>query len=200
MAYTRTPWDPTTPAGSAQVSAGDNEIRAIKQDILERLESFFEDIDADPLVPKASAIDALTVVTGKKLIIGPHSGNFTADNDEWARSDTYVWADLSGPAFRREIPLPVGCTITNIKVYVERVLGTSIECKIKSVTLGVTPVSADEWAVTETDAGIQEVDSGVLSLEILDTKHYFLQVNGNDTYRFYSAIVTYDSPGLSAVR
>lgn len=44
--------DPTTPAFDGDAGQGDDQIRNLKRDILERLNSFFEDANAEPLVPK----------------------------------------------------------------------------------------------------------------------------------------------------
>jgi hypothetical protein len=56
MPYTNAVIDPTKPADTDLASMGDDEIRQLKLDLKERLESFFEDVDADPLVAKDGAI------------------------------------------------------------------------------------------------------------------------------------------------
>lgn len=198
MAYTRN-WDNAAPAGSSQVSGGDNSIRAMKEDLEERLESFFEDIDADPLTAKAGAIDTLTAVEGKILMIHPAEGKLPTDEGGWTLTDDEI--EIGANALRIPITsLPVGCIITNIKMYVNRGLGTQVEVKLKSATVGVIPAAEDHWDETVTDAGNQEVDSGVLAVELADTKAYFLQVNGDSINQFFGARIVYNSPGLSAVR
>jgi hypothetical protein len=49
MAYTQD-IDPATPAGGANAHTADDQIRALKRDIIERLESIFRDANEDPLV------------------------------------------------------------------------------------------------------------------------------------------------------
>lgn len=51
MPYSQ-PIDPTTPAFDGDAGQGDDELRNLKTAIRERFNSFFEDVDADPLVPK----------------------------------------------------------------------------------------------------------------------------------------------------
>src|SRR3990167_10855283 len=51
MAYTQN-IDEATPAGSAAANTADDELRAVKRDFKERLESVFEDVDNDPLQMK----------------------------------------------------------------------------------------------------------------------------------------------------
>lgn len=55
MAYAD-PLDQTTPDDAAIAGQGDDRIREFKRAIRQRLGSFFQDIDADPLVPKVGSI------------------------------------------------------------------------------------------------------------------------------------------------
>lgn len=52
--------DPTTPLGTDPVSQGDNQLRALKLALVERLSTIVDDIDADPLLlfAKAAAAEA----------------------------------------------------------------------------------------------------------------------------------------------
>jgi hypothetical protein len=56
MPYTNDVINPNKPADTDLASLGDDEIRQLKLDLKERLESFFESIDGDPLVAKDGAI------------------------------------------------------------------------------------------------------------------------------------------------
>lgn len=53
MAYTQT-IDEATPAGTDNASTADDQLRALKRDIKERLNSVFVDYNADPLVLKST--------------------------------------------------------------------------------------------------------------------------------------------------
>lgn len=55
MAYTAA-MDETTPAGTDAAATADDQLRALKRDIKERLHSFFVDWNTDPLVAKDGAI------------------------------------------------------------------------------------------------------------------------------------------------
>jgi hypothetical protein len=54
MAYTQA-MDEATPPGGANANTADDEFRSLKRDIKERLNSFFQDYNADPLTGKAGA-------------------------------------------------------------------------------------------------------------------------------------------------
>ncbi len=55
MAYID-PIDPATPAGADSAGQGDDRIRELKRALIERLNTFFNDIDIDPLTVKLDAI------------------------------------------------------------------------------------------------------------------------------------------------
>jgi hypothetical protein len=57
MAYAD-PIDPATPGDGNFAGQGDDRIRELKRALIERLSTFFVDINADPLVPKAGAVPA----------------------------------------------------------------------------------------------------------------------------------------------
>lgn len=57
------PLDPATPDGSASAGEGDDRIRELKRAIIERVESFFVDIEGDPWVPKLDAINLAAVIS-----------------------------------------------------------------------------------------------------------------------------------------
>lgn len=63
------PLDPNTPADSDLASSGDDAMRQKTRAIIERLESFFVDIDANPLVPINPIV---TILTGTlEIDMGP---------------------------------------------------------------------------------------------------------------------------------
>lgn len=62
MAYSN-PLDPSTPSGSDPLAQGDDRLREAKGAIRERLATLVEDVDVDPLVPKAEVFGRPEVVT-----------------------------------------------------------------------------------------------------------------------------------------
>lgn len=67
--------DPAVPAGTEVAGNGDDRIRELKRAIIERVESFFASIDADPWTVKPDAINLATAISdatipGAKLIDG----------------------------------------------------------------------------------------------------------------------------------
>lgn len=71
MPYTNT-WNAASPTGAEASNTIDNIIRTTKLDIFERLDSFFEDVDTDPLQIKsgASTFGSFTVATDLALTNG----------------------------------------------------------------------------------------------------------------------------------
>lgn len=61
MAY-GDPLDSTTPADSDFAGQGDDKIRELKRAIIQRLGSFFTNVDADPLVPKNASVPGAALV------------------------------------------------------------------------------------------------------------------------------------------
>lgn len=74
MAYAD-PLDQTVPVENDFVSQGDDYIREVKRALRQRINSFFQDVDADPLVPKdgiiTTAMIADEAITGAK--VAPHT-------------------------------------------------------------------------------------------------------------------------------
>lgn len=91
MAYTNPAIDLTSPADTDLASHGDDEIRAIKRDLKERLETFFEDIDADPLVMKTS-VNGTTLKSGL-IAARPNPPDSTF---YWATDENILYIDEGG--------------------------------------------------------------------------------------------------------
>jgi hypothetical protein len=69
--------DPAVPDNTDQVSDGAAVIREFKRAVIERLESFFTDLDVDPLTGKAgAAFDGALTIAG--ALIGATTGAFSA--------------------------------------------------------------------------------------------------------------------------
>lgn len=62
MAYSN-PLDPSTPSGSDPLAQGDDRIREAKGAIRERLATLVEDVDVDPLEPKAEVFGRPEIAT-----------------------------------------------------------------------------------------------------------------------------------------
>lgn len=62
-AYTNTPWNDSNPPNSQAANTAATELRKLRLDLDERIESFFQDIDANPLVPKVGSIPNASLVT-----------------------------------------------------------------------------------------------------------------------------------------
>lgn len=119
MAYTRN-WDSTAPAGSGQVSAGDDSIRAMKEDLQERLESIFTDIDVDPLTLLPAVMAGAGAQVGRVLLFGPHGFEAVNDNDDTRHNTESFEFNASGLTGVGSIRLPHGATIQKIEAVMDK--------------------------------------------------------------------------------
>src|SRR4051812_33273956 len=73
MAYAD-PLNPATPADTDISGQGDDRMRETKRALIQRLGSFFQNVDADPMVPRANSIPVATFADntfpGAKLLDG----------------------------------------------------------------------------------------------------------------------------------
>jgi hypothetical protein len=108
MPYVNPVIDPSKPTDTDLASQGDDEIRGLKLDLKQRLETFFTSIDADPLTVKEGAINIPG--TGATISRGtiaerpnpPESDFYWAtDEDKLYVNESNTWvvvsADVEGP-------------------------------------------------------------------------------------------------------
>lgn len=199
MAYTRN-WDIASPAGSAQISGGDDAIRAMKEDIEERIESIFEDIDADPLEFKPSVIGAIGSKTGKTMIIPSTAFVAEEDEDDYTYFDQYMQSDNSGSrVLKAPLILPPGVIITEIEYLWNRdgaLAGQRGELYGMDFDTGVA-LNAAISTTEETNAGIQLTSSGAMSHEVDPDRVYFIRLEPTSIISggrliIYGVRVTYD--------
>ena len=199
MAYSRS-WDITSPAGSGQVSGGDDAIRAMKEDIEERLESIFEDIDDDPLEFKPSVIGSIGAKTGKTLIIPAEAFTPTEDDDDVTWFDQYVQSDNSGDReMKAPVILPPGVTITKIEFLWNKQTLAGLRGELLSVDFD-TGVALNTVAgpFDETGAGVVLTDSGAMSYVIDPDLIYKIRIKPTslvtaDRVVIYGVRITYDA-------
>lgn len=198
MAYTRN-WDNTSPAGSAQISGGDNAIRAMKEDIDERLSSVFEDIDADPLVLKSTVVGSIGAGT-KKMVI---SGGFfqpSADEDDTSYQGRSMVSDNSGDRqLFAPVLLPVGAMITEVEVLWDKRTLSGVQCTLRVVDFDTALGEADVVQIINTTAGVQLTPTGGMApYEVLADTYLYIVTEPTtaglldaDRYTLYGVRITY---------
>lgn len=191
MAYTRN-LDDTIPLGSAQVSAGDDALRALAKDLKERLTSTFTDPNADPMVIKATSVPA----AGGGILIIPGTGlqpHFDEDDIEYHED---FWRSDNNPNFYATVGfwLPTGFKITLLEVLGDKTVHASFDTKLWSVNFG-TGIATNVVVVNRAVAGIGISASGALAEDTGSNKFFNIQVNsaggGAVGFRVYGFRITY---------
>ena len=190
MAYSRA-WSNITPTGSALANTIDDEVRNLRQDIQERMDTL--------LGAGKWATDPVADLTGKVLYIPGWAGMKGADTGVGfvAASDGLSLTNLGNCIWYIPIVLPQGCTITGIQVPYSLGAGQTLDVILTSVggaNLGSASVSG--------------ISSGNLSLGVLSqsTNTAFLGVSikltatgtFGATPRASGVILTYTKPTLIA--
>lgn len=104
MAYTQA-IDETTPAGTEDAKTADDQLRSLKRDIKERLNSFFADYNTDPLKPKAGALFGSHIIVPTDFQILGDSGIVVLFRHNSAENMIHVGWD-------HNIPLRVAALLT----------------------------------------------------------------------------------------
>ena len=138
MAYTDT-WDAAfnaAPAGGAQVSGGDDQIRQDKLAVYQRLLTLVNDINADPLTLKTAAMGTIGAITGRKLGFGPHLFESRNDEDDTDHQDAYIGMNTSGLTIVGSLKLPHNATIKKIEASMDR--GAAATCSLELYKINLT--------------------------------------------------------------
>lgn len=190
MAYART-WDSTTPQGTAQISLGDDAIRALKEDLQARLLTLVTDLDLDPLVLKPTVVGSIGSKT-KQLVIPPEAFVPTEDDDDITYFDTYVQSDNSGDReMKAPVILPPGVIITEIEFVWNRQSMTGIVGELFGVGFdtGVS-LGAAIASISTTAAGPQLTSTGTISHEVSADRVYKIRIKPSEVLTL-SRIVIY---------
>jgi hypothetical protein len=198
MPYTNATFDPAVPAGSSQLSAGDDSVRTLKLDIKERLETLVVDFDDDPLEILPGVIAGLTPPhVGRKKII-PFSSFIYGRSDEVNIYNSNVaQSDDTGRSFFASVDLPHGSIIKEVEVIWNRAVNVSLQLEVFSVTFDAAVTRSSIVIVTETGAGIQLSSSGPLSYAITEDETIAIEVtppSAGEIFLIYAVRITYDTP------
>lgn len=189
MAYTRN-LDDTIPLGSAQVSGGDDALRALAKDLKERLTSTFVDPNADPMVLKTASLPAsgggVLIIPGTQL--QPHM-----DDDDIEYHEDYWRSDNNANFYATAgFWLPAGNKITLVEVLGDKAAAANFDTKLWSVNFG-TGLATLVTSFNRAAAGIGITASGALAETTADDKFFNVQVvaGGGGNFRVYAVRITY---------
>jgi len=189
VAYTRN-LDDTIPQGSAQISGGDDALRALAKDLKERLTSTFVNPNADPLVLKSTSLPASA---GGKLIIPGTGLQPHLDDDNIEYHEDY-WVSDTNPNFYATVGfwLPAGNRITLIEVLGDKNTAVSFDTKLWAINFG-SGIPTLITTVVRAAAGIGISASGALAETTADDKFFNIQVvqGGVGSFRVYAFRITY---------
>lgn len=196
MAYTD-PWSDTRPLGSSLVSHGDDEIRALRLAIHERMDVLVEDWTADPVVPKDSISGQKD---GKRMMIAGCAFATNAVGSVYGVDGTILLTQDDGPAFAPLLIAP-GCTITRIQWLIDY-LGSSgdLNLSLRKMSFNTAFGVEDVDAQTVTTTGPQIIDSGVISELVVAGTLYHLKAHkpsGSSTV-LYGVQIVYIAPNSQA--
>lgn len=195
------PWSNIIPAGSDPANTADDELRQLRLDIDERMDTIVPDWSADPLF----------VLTGIRKTIFWTDG--TLDPGSGDSSLTKGWGGLSlaipgalTPAalldtmiWRTRIPLPVGAILQKVDVRVYRDQAAAVVIfGISRVT--ETPSRVSVGGATSTSlAGWHTLSDDTLALDVVQDEIYTIDVSltadtTTDSARFWLFHYEYDIP------
>lgn len=182
MAYTRN-LNSGVPLGSAQVSGGDDSIRALALDLQERLVATFVDPNADPMVIKDTSLPA---AAGGILIIPGTALQPAHDEDDVEYHEDFYRADNNVGSFATAgFWLPAGNRITLIEVLADKFAAASFDTKLWAVDF-TTGVASLITTVNHATAGIGVTPSGALAELTGNDKFFQIQVEAGGAAGFFN--------------
>jgi hypothetical protein len=181
MAYTYT-WSNAVPLGSANANTADDAIRQLRAEIEERMDTICA---AGSLWSTSSptqdiALDFSSVGAQSSVHIYFHHTILrpTADEDDVYVSGPYTRSDndTAGVLFGG-LRLPVGCTLTDFHVIVDRLSASSAEFDLRRTTFdgSVTDSSIATKSVTTSGVSVEQIYGPAGTHEIADDYSYYIK-------------------------
>lgn len=210
MAYTDV-WNPAfnaTPAGSAQLSGGDDSIRQFKLAVYERLTKMLVDINADPPTLIASIIGTIGAQTNRPMLFGPNIFEARNDEDDATHQNPYFQLTDPGLTGQASLYLPHGITIKKLEAAMDRGLGTDCSLELYKVNYLTGAVTVLDTVLRNVaglglSAGAIANPPGIGEVVDSNTYHYGCRFFGTPApfaqHKIYAVKLTIDSPGVSAL-
>lgn len=197
MPFTR-PFSVSNIPGTTLAKQIDEEFRASKLELLERFNAtLFTDFTLDPLVLKDEIIGKKT----SKVLLIPHN-DFKERIGGPKRPEinelfTAIFEDTG--TMQASVVLPPGVTITKLELLVDRAQIDTIHWALDSLDFDLTPSKAAVVTGNYSTAGLGIIDSGAIAHVVQPDKYYQITLETTsasniDSFLFYAARVTYDTP------
>lgn len=197
-------WTANRPLGSAQANTVDDEIRALRLDIQERMNDLVEDWTADPVKINPTSLPQSTAI---KLFIGPYGIQPGVQGDVNQHYGDGGFQSASAQSSTRcNVSLPVGCVVTKFEVMALVSTSPSLAVTLMKTTwvAGGTSIT-----VTPTDFALTLPISPVIAIvatpdntaaeTVSDNFVYWIKNSGpGGQYIIYGYLITYDLPAAAA--
>lgn len=176
--------DPATPAFDGDAGQGDDQLRALKRDILERLNSFFVDANADPLVPKEGDLGLAIDVKILHNLFAPRDNTTSFSRGTSAISPN----SHAQSVFYGSMSFPAGTHITTARCKFSAAVGSnaSVNIDIFRVFEGGGPTLLGNIATSGSGSGVQTVAVDITR-----------DVVAGDIYTFVVTLNTLVSPNVN---
>jgi hypothetical protein len=186
MPYTNA-WSDIRPPGTELARNIDDEIRALRLDVHERMDAVVADWTADPVVPLASIPSYQFLISPAQLFSDSTLGNISNIWTELHAGDPRFFAQLSPP-------VKVGEKIIKVEVRIDRRTVPTFTVEIDSTTFDGVHTPAIEFTMATSAGGDQLLDSGPIAITLDAAKVYTLFLDqgasGSDFVKFYGARIT----------
>jgi len=162
MAYTYT-WTTAIPAGSADPGTIDDQIRRLRAEIEERMDTITAADSkwstSSPSQDIGLELGATSALTGVEVYFGHEILQPHTDDDDVEYNELYFRMDNNDTwTYQGHLALPVGSTLTGFEAIVDLQGTTSIDIALKYRTFTVAPSVSQISSVNVTAAGIQRED------------------------------------------
>ena len=206
MAYTN-PWSDVIPAGTAQASTIDDQIRRLRLDVRERMDTVLavgKKWTDDPIAIDTTSLGA---VTGRKIFIpGLACQHVNDENDtNWNRDNGYFLMNeaLTGTISVCPVQLPVGVTVTRVRALIANNIGTlTVDFKSRPFDIIDSPVQVASGSSNITGMNKAFIDVGGLSHVVVDGTYWFVNTPTNGLgciYAIYGYEITVNIPDIGKV-
>jgi len=204
MGYSRA-WSNVTPLGSAPANTIDDEIRNLRQDVQERMDTI--------LGAGKWATDPVATLTALKKFVPYSSGKLDTQNlvagiyTPDAMNFTIVATGNGNAKYFMPIELFPGYTLINVKcyVYISGPAGGSVLMKLSKhdITTAITSVNIVTTGAFNINNSINIVDSGAIAEVIADAYGYYAEIDATYTtagtgIQIKGLELTYNRPHLVA--
>lgn len=195
MPYSTVTWDITDPPNSQAANTAAQELRELRRDIKERLESYFTSIDANPLVAGGTGSSPLPFTMdwseSEQFVDGsiPSVAGYQTDT---AGATSVTPAAISTIIIRRfSIFNLKGVTVAAISAWVYKAAGASISIDFRKQTRANPPVTSSIANAVSVTTGWHALSTGVIA-EVIDpdTSYYFVVTLTSDGVNADSARLT----------